>query len=359
MEKINVVVFFGGCSPEYSVSLSSASGVVLNLDRDKYNPLMVGITQEGCWYYYRGPVEKLLNDTWHNPEDCTPAALSPNRGEKRLLLLKESGIESLPLDIAFPVLHGCNGEDGTIQGLCTLAGIPFVGPGVAASAVSMDKSLTKLLAAQAGVRQAAYAIVSAHDFRRDPQAAAQAAASAIGSWPVFVKPCSSGSSVGVAAAQDEAQLLAGLEEAFRWDAKVLVEEFIDGQEIEVAVLGNLSPTASLAGEIAPAQEFYTFDAKYRDDSSKLYIPARIPDAAMETVRAAAVRVYQALGCEGLSRVDFFCTRDTHEIVFNEINTIPGFTSISMYPKLFAHEGIGFTRLLDLLIGFAAGEGAHG
>ncbi len=357
---MNLAILFGGVSNEHEISLLSAAAVLRNLDRGKYRVLPVGITREGKWFLCESVAPGQVEDgSWETTPGIVPVLLPPDRGIHGLYVLRESGAEVIALDCIFPVLHGAGGEDGTIQGLCTLAGIPFVGPGVAASAVSMDKSLTKLLAAQAGVRQAAYAIVSTHDFRRDPQAAAHAAASAIGSWPVFVKPCSSGSSVGVAAAQDEAQLLAGLEEAFRWDAKVLVEEFIDGQEIEVAVLGNLSPTASLAGEIAPAQEFYTFDAKYRDDSSKLYIPARIPDAAMETVRAAAVRVYQALGCEGLSRVDFFCTRDTHEIVFNEINTIPGFTSISMYPKLFAHEGIGFTRLLDLLIGFAAGEGAHG
>lgn len=223
----------------------------------------------------------------------------------------------------------------------------------------MDKSLTKIIVDTTGVRQAAYAVVLRPDYEQDAQAAARAAADKLhGIYPMFVKPCSSGSSVGVARADDFAGLVAGLAEAFRWDTKVLVEEFIDGHEIECAVLGNADPVASTVGEIAPTQEFYTFDAKYNDASSALYIPAHISEKAIETVRQNALRVYTALGCRGLSRVDFFCTYRDEEIVFNEINTIPGFTDISMYPKLFAHAGLSYPALIDRLVELAL-EDAHG
>lgn len=357
---MNLAILFGGVSNEHEISLLSAASILRNLDRGKYNILPVGITREGRWYLCEGTDPARIEDgSWERTPGIVPAFLTPDRGVHGLYVFREEGAEPVRLDCVFPVLHGAGGEDGTVQGLCTLAGIPFVGPGVAASANAMDKSLTKRLVEGTGVRQAAYALVLAPDFARDPRAAAQAAADVVGSWPVFVKPCSSGSSVGVAAANNLRELEDGLAEAFRWDGKVLVEEYIDGREIEVAVLGSREPVASVAGEIAPAQAFYTFDAKYHDDSSKLYIPARIPDAAMDAVREAAVRVYAALGCQGLSRVDFFCTRAGDEIVFNEINTIPGFTSISMYPKLFAYGGLPYGELLDRLIGLALGEDANG
>lgn len=357
---MNLAILFGGTSNEHEISLLSSAAILRNLDGEKYRVLPVGITREGQWYLCEGIDPDLVeNGSWEQQPGNVPALLVPDRGIHGLLALREGRAETVRVDCVFPALHGAGGEDGTIQGLCALAGIPCVGPGVAASANAMDKSLTKRTVEGTGVRQAAYALVLAPDYARDPAAAARAAAERIGSWPVFVKPCSSGSSVGVAAAGDLRELEAGLAEAFRWDSKVLVEKFIDGREIEVAVLGNQEPVASVAGEIAPTQEFYTFDAKYRDDSSKLYIPARIPQQAMQTVREAAVRVYTALGCRGLSRVDFFCTRDGDQIVFNEINTIPGFTSISMYPKLFAHGGLPFPALLDRLISLAMEEEPYG
>jgi len=357
---LNLAILFGGLSSEHEISCISAASVLRNTDRGQYRVYPVGITRDGRWFLYGdADPDKIQDGSWEQELSLAPAQLSPDRGIHGLTVLRGQGVEHIRLDCVFPVLHGFGGEDGTVQGLCTLAGIPFVGPGVSASANSMDKSLTKAIVARTGVRQAAYYLALAPDFSRDPQGSAQAAADAVGSWPIFVKPCSSGSSVGVARANNLDELRAGLEEAFRWDSKVLAEEFIDGHEIEVAVLGNDSPTASVAGEIAPAQDFYTFDAKYRDESSKLYIPAHIPDAAMETVRENAVRIFTALGCKGLSRVDFFCTYQGDEIVFNEINTIPGFTSISMYPKLFAYAGIPFPELIDRLVALAMEEGAHG
>ena len=215
-----------------------------------------------------------------------------------------------------------------------------------------------MVVGHAGVKQAAYYVALRADFEKNAQALMQGAMEVLGTFPVFIKPCSSGSSVGVHKATDLDTLREGLEEAFHWDEKVMVEEFIAGREVEVAVLGNTEPVASIAGEIAPTQEFYTYDAKYKDDSSALYIPARIPEDAMQTVRQNALRVYEAMGCRGLSRVDFFCTFESNEIIFNEINTIPGFTSISMYPKLFAHAGYSYPTLIDALVDLAM-EGRHG
>ena len=353
---ISVLILFGGLSSEHEVSCKSAASILSNIDRKKYNVSVLGITKNGRWKLYdNADPEKIRTGLWEHEPGLRSAVLAPDRAVHGLIIDTGRKTTVRYIDVCFPVLHGFGGEDGTMQGLLTLAGIPYVGPGVAASANSMDKSLTKIIVEKAGVRQAAYYLALRPDFDEDPVAVAKAAEAALGSYPVFVKPCSSGSSVGVTRANDFNELLAGLQEGFRWDNKVLVEEFIDGHEVEVAVLGNRFPIASVAGEVAPTQEFYSYDAKYNDASSELYIPAHIPEEAMETVRANALRVYTALGCRGLSRVDFFCTYRDNEIVFNEINTLPGFTSISMYPKLFAHEGISYADLIDNLIRCALEE----
>lgn len=355
---MKLAVLFGGLSNEHSISCISASSILTNADKTKYDLVPIGITKDGRWFLYENAdPEKVKSGDWEHEPSLRPAVLSPDRGTHGIIL-PDSG-ETIRIDVCFPVLHGMGGEDGTIQGLLTLAGIPFVGPGVAASANSMDKSLTKIIVDTTGVRQADYYIALRPDYEKDAQAVARAAAEKLNNtYPMFVKPCSSGSSVGVARADDFDSLVSGLKEAFRWDNKVLVEEFIDGHEIECAVLGNTDPVASTVGEIAPTQTFYTFDAKYNDDTSALYIPAHISEEAIETVRRNAIRVYTALGCRGLSRVDFFCTYQDNEIVFNEINTIPGFTSISMYPKLFEHAGLSYPALIDRLIELALEE-AHG
>ena len=255
------------------------------------------------------------------------------------------------IDVVFPVLHGENGEDGAMQGLLQLAGIPYVGPNVAASATCMDKTLTKLVMDCAGIRQAAWQLVKAQELAVNPEAVMDAVEKRF-SYPVFVKPAGTGSSVGVAKAKNREALLAALQNAAKFDQKVLVEEFINGHEVEVAVLGNDAPAASICGEIDSGTEFYDYDAKYISDCARLYIPARIDEQTAESVRDTAIRAYQALGCRGLSRVDFFVTYEGNEIVFNEINTIPGFTSISMYPKLFAASGIPYSELLDRLLELA-------
>ncbi len=356
--KMKLLILFGGLSSEHEVSRVSASSIVRNADKEKYDLVTVGITKDGRWLLYENPdPDKMASGAWEQ-DACIPALLSADRSVHGLTILRDGAAQTMRIDCCFPVLHGFGGEDGTIQGLLTLAGIPFVGPGVAASANSMDKSLTKVLVDRAGVRQAAYYVALRADFEKDAQALMQGVMHTLSHFPVFIKPCSSGSSVGVHKANDLETLREGLEEAFHWDEKVMVEEFIAGREIEVAVMGNTEPVASLAGEIAPTQEFYTYDAKYKDESSALYIPARIPEEAMQTVRQNALRVYQAMGCRGLSRVDFFCTFENNEIIFNEINTIPGFTSISMYPKLFGHAGYSYPALIDALVDLAM-EAQHG
>lgn len=341
---MKLAVIFGGVSSEHDISCLSAASILRNLDREKYEVYPVGITQDGRWYYCPDcTADTVENGEWERLTGKVPALFPPDRSVHGLVLLRDGKTETVRLDCVFPVLHGVGGEDGTMQGLLELAGIPYVGCGVAASANSMDKSITKVLVDAAGVRQAKYYLALRYDFERNAEGVVRTAADRLGSFPVFVKPCSQGSSVGVAKANDMLELAAGLTEAFKLDDKVLVEEFIDGHEVECAVLGNHSPIASTVGEIAPAQEFYTFDAKYKDEASQLYIPAHITPQQIETVRQNALRVYAALGCRGLSRVDFFVTHADGEVVFNELNSIPGFTSISMYPKLFAHEGIDYPR----------------
>ena len=353
---MKLAVIFGGVSSEHDISCLSAASILRNLDREKYEVYPVGITQDGRWYYCPDcTADTVENGEWERLNGKVPALFPPDRSVHGLVLLRDGKTETVRLDCVFPVLHGVGGEDGTMQGLLELAGIPYVGCGVAASANSMDKSITKVLVDAAGVRQAKYYLALRYDFERNAEGVVRTAADRLGSFPVFVKPCSQGSSVGVAKANDMLELAAGLTEAFKLDDKVLVEEFIDGHEVECAVLGNHSPIASTVGEIAPAQEFYTFDAKYKDEASQLYIPAHITPQQIETVRQNALRVYAALGCRGLSRVDFFVTHADGEVVFNELNSIPGFTSISMYPKLFDYEGIHYPALLDRLIGLALEE----
>ena len=324
------------------------------MDPEKYNIFPVGITKNGDWIMFGGTDYSLLpSGEWLDHPDNRRAAISPVRGQG-LLSFEGDCVVRERIDVVFPVLHGENGEDGAMQGLLQLAGIPYVGPGVSASAVSMDKTLTKLVADQAGVTQAQWFLVrnSELDLRMDwimNQIEEQFA------YPVFVKPAGTGSSVGVSKAGDRETLRSALLKAGTYDEKILVEEFIEGREVEVAVMGNQSPMASICGEIDSGAEFYDYDAKYITDTSVAYIPARIPEDVAETVRDAAVKIYSAIGCRGLSRVDFFVTYEDNRVVFNEINTIPGFTSISMYPKLFAASGIPYGQLIDELLQMALEE----
>ena len=351
MKKLSVCILFGGVSPEHEVSLRSAESVLNNIDKSKYNVFPVGITKDGDWILYGGKDYSLLpSGEWKNYPGNRRAAISPVRGQG-LLSFEGDCVVRERIDVVFPVLHGENGEDGTVQGLLRLAGIPFVGPHVAASAVAMDKTLTKLVAAQAGIPQADWELVRRGDVEAHMEQKLNLLEQRF-SYPMFVKPAGTGSSVGVSKAADRAALEKALLEASAYDEKVLVEEFIRGREIEVAVMGNDSPVASICGEIDSGAEFYDYDAKYITDTSVAYVPARIPEDVQERVREAAVKVYRAIGCRGLSRVDFFVTYEGNRVVFNEINTIPGFTSISMYPKLFAASGIPYPELIDSLLALA-------
>lgn len=351
MQKLNVCVLFGGISPEHEVSLRSAESVLNNMDPEKYNIFPVGITKEGQWIYYGDTdYSQLPTQQWLNAPNNCPAAISPVRGEG-LLRFTDDGVSRDRIDVVFPVLHGENGEDGAMQGLLQMAGIPYVGPHVSASAVAMDKTLTKLVADNADIPQAAWLLVRSGDLETRMDAVLNEAEGQF-VYPMFVKPAGTGSSVGVSKATSREALKAALLAASIYDEKILIEEFINGREVEIAVMGNRSPMASVVGEIDSGADFYDYEAKYVTDTSVAYIPARVTEEVAEQLREMAVKVYKAIGCQGLSRVDFFVTYRENRIVFNEINTLPGFTSISMFPKLFAASGIPYSTLIDQLLQLA-------
>lgn len=351
MAKLNVCVLFGGISPEHEVSLRSAESVLSNIDKEKYTVIAVGIKKDGQWILFNSDDYSLLPDgSWENHPDNCQAFLSPVRGQG-LVCLQNGTYSCRSVDVVFPVLHGENGEDGAMQGLLQMAGIPFVGSHLAESAVSMDKTLTKLVADNASIPQAAWLLVN----RRDLSTRLDAIVAKIEerfTYPIFVKPAGTGSSVGVSKAANREKLVEALHFAGKYDDKILVEEFIHGREVEVAVLGNANPVASICGEIDSGVEFYDYEAKYVTNTSVAYIPARISEEVAEQVRELAVKLYTAIGAKGLSRVDFFVTFEGERVVFNEINTLPGFTSISMYPKLFCASGIEYPDLIDRLLTLA-------
>ncbi len=351
MKKRTVAVIFGGANSEHEVSCISAASILENIDRDKYDVLAIGITKDGRWYRFLGTPADMRDARWAQPHLISPAFLSPDAGAKAFVeLAADGGCRLLPVDVIFPVLHGRKGEDGTIQGLFEMADIPYVGCHVMASANCMDKAVTKTLLSASGIPNAAWALVTPEELARFD--ALEEALAAKLHYPMFVKPACSGSSVGVGKAKDKAALRAALEVAFGEDEKVLVEEMLTGQEIESAVMGNHNPVAAaVVGEIVPRHEFYDYAGKYLDNSTDLYIPARISDARRDTVREMAVAAYKALGCRGLARVDFFLRPDG-SAVLNEINTLPGFTNISMFPKMFMAAGMTYSEIIDNLIELA-------
>ena len=354
MKKLSVCILFGGVSPEHEVSLRSAEAVLNNMDSSKYHILPVGITKGGDWILFGGTDYSMLPDgTWQDHPGNRRATISPVRGQG-LICFEGDCVVRQQVDVVFPVLHGENGEDGAMQGLLQMAGIPYVGPHISASAVAMDKTLTKLVVDTTDVPQASWHLVRTQDAENRMDRVIEQVEEKF-SYPVFVKPAGTGSSVGVSKAADRVALREALLTAGVYDKKILVEEFIHGREIEVAVMGNESPVASVCGEIDSGADFYDYDSKYVTDTSTAYIPARISEETAEAVREAAVKVYSAIGCRGLSRVDFFVTYEGERIVFNEINTIPGFTSISMYPKLFGASGIPYAQLIDQLLELAMEE----
>lgn len=347
-----ILVIFGGTNSEHEVSLKSAASIISMLDTGKYNIVRLGITKSGQWIKTDASAEQIKDGSWEALPDNICAVLSPDRMDKGLILKKDNGFEILKVDCVWPVLHGKYGEDGTIQGLFELAGLPYVGPGVFSSAVSMDKSQTKIAVEKSNIRQADYYLVRKKAYQENPDGEDRAIKEHFKSvFPLFVKPCSTGSSVGVTKVAKAEDLRAAVEEALIHDEKVLVEETIIGREVEVAVLGNKDPKASVVGEVLSANEFYDYSAKYINSASRTAIPAEIQPEDQERLQQAAVTIYSVLECKGLSRVDFFLTADGTP-VFNEINTLPGFTNISMYPKLWEASGIPNSELVDRLIALA-------
>ena len=356
MSKKNIAVIFGGVSSEHPVSCVSAKSVIENINKDKYNVHMLGITSDGKWYLFEGDTALLPGDKWLDERHITPAFISPDTASHGITVLRESGAENIYLDAVHPVLHGKNGEDGTIQGLFQLAQIPFVGCNHIASAVCMDKAFTNMTADVAGIAQAKWRSINAFEYKKNGDTFLAEAAAYLG-FPIFVKPANAGSSVGISKAKDMNGLVSAMEVAFKEDSKVVLEECIDGFEVECAVLGNEEPMASTVGEILPCNEFYDYEAKYINGDTGLAIPAKnVSREKIDEVRAAALKAYKALGCAGLSRVDFFVDKKSERVYFNEINTLPGFTSISMYPKLWEASGISYADLLDRLIELAIARG---
>ena len=349
MGKKNAVVLFGGQSSEHVVSCMSVINVINHINREIYDLLLIGITEDGHWIKTNS-VEAIQDGSWKN--GSVSAVLSPDATMKSVILLDGEKTELVRADVVFPVLHGLYGEDGTIQGLLELSGIPYVGCGVLSSAVSMDKLYTKIIVKDLGVRQADYIAVMRHELH-DLDPIVKKVEDKF-TYPVFVKPSNAGSSKGVSRAEDGKELKEALILAGEHDRKILVEEMIVGREIECAVFGggNTPAEASGVGEIVAAAEFYDFDAKYYNSESKTVVDPALPEGAAETIRSAAKAIFQAVDGYGLARVDFFVKEDG-TVVFNEINTMPGFTAISMYPMLWEHAGVTKEELVNRLLKHAA------
>lgn len=350
-------MLYGGRSGEHEVSLRSAASVINNLDRGRFDIVPVAIDKQGRWLLHDLKLIQHGIETLPVSDDALAVVLPPTPAEAALVPLKPSGAAArAAIDVVFPVMHGPMCEDGTIQGLLELAAVPYVGCGVLASAVGMDKDIAKRLAAQAGIPVVPWITLRQAAYRRDPRLAQDAIARQLG-FPNFVKPANMGSSVGVSKAKTSQDLSAAIEEAFKYDTKILVEKAIDAREIEVAVLEPLDelagPMTSVPGEVRPTHEFYSYQAKYIDENgAALCIPAELEAQQAETVRRIAANAFTALECEGLSRVDLFLDRASGQFYFNEVNTLPGFTHISMYPKLWEATGIPYAKLLTHLIELA-------
>ncbi len=368
-QKLNVAVIFGGCSPEYGVSLKSAYAVLKFIDRERYNPVMVGISETGDWFHFRGGIELIKEDNWCTPEHCVPALISPDRFAHKLILLNSGMWEYINIDAAFPVLHGKNGEDGTVQGLIELAGIPLVGCGVLASALCMDKDRAHRLAELAGVR-APRAMVLSDQKRNKIDGTRDKGTGGISNYmdkgqedllikfaadigyPLFVKPVRAGSSYGITRAVAEDELRKAVDFAFGYDDQVIVEESIDGFEVGCAVMGNDELTVGVPDEIELSGGFFDFAEKYTLKTSAIHVPARVSGEKLREIQETAKIIYKALGCSGFARVDMFLTPEGG-LVFNEVNTIPGFTEHSRYPNMMKEAGIPFDEMISRIIDTAA------
>jgi D-alanine-D-alanine ligase len=349
MSKLRIAVLFGGRSGEHEVSLTSAKSVLSVLDPKKYEVFEVGITHDGAWL--TGPnARQALEDG--NTGELTPCTILPDPSRAGLFGISKNRLEKISdLDVVFPVLHGTFGEDGTLQGLLELADLAYVGAGVTGSSAGMDKGVFKDVMRANGIPVVESIIVLRSEIEKDMQDIIQRVET-LAPYPLFAKPANLGSSVGISKCNHRSDLAEGLLEAAAYDRRVLIERGVDGREIEVSVLGNDAPEASIPGEILPSREFYSYESKYVDGTSGLLIPAPLPTETAEEVRRMAVSAYKAIDCAGMARVDFFLEKATGKVILNELNTIPGFTSISMYPKLWDASGLPYPALVDRLIELA-------
>jgi len=341
MARTRLAILYGGRSAEHQISVVSARSVMEALDPDRFEVVPIAITRQGRWLLpERTPLELTARDGALPEVEATGSELA---------VRPQEGVQGV--DVVFPILHGPFGEDGTVQGLVELADLPYVGSGVLASALAMDKAMAKVVLAQAGLPQAPYLVVAGRDWRADPDRVAAEVAERL-AYPVFTKPARLGSSIGISKVKTPDGLAAGLADAFAHDTKAVVEQGIVARELECGVLGNDAPEASVVGEVIPGHEFYDFEAKYLDESLKLEIPAQVPEAVTAQVRELSRRAFLALGCEGLARVDFFYEEATGRVLVNEVNTIPGFTPKSMFPLLWAASGLAYPDLVARLVDLA-------
>ncbi|WGX76182.1 D-alanine--D-alanine ligase [Paraclostridium bifermentans] len=350
MRKLSVALIFGGKSGEHDVSRISASSIFKNINKEKYDIHTIGITKDGKWMYYSGSSENIANGKWEELADKTVKInLIPNANSKVGIEFNDGSFKQI--DVLFPVLHGPYGEDGKIQGLFEISNIPYVGCGVLASSVGMDKLICKKVFTQIGLPQVNYTYTTKWEFDISKNDELDRIERTL-NYPIFVKPANMGSSVGISKVSNRNELLSGINEALKYDRRIVLEQGIDAREIEVAVLGNDEVKSSIAGEIIPAKDFYDYEDKYINGVSKLEIPASINAENMMKIRRMAIDAFKAIDGKGLSRVDFFVDRKDEKIYINEINTLPGFTNISMYPKLWDATGIQYTDLIDNLIKLA-------
>ncbi len=340
-------MLFGGESTEYEISLRSATSIIENLDKEKYDLVLVGITRDGKWKLYEGDIEKITNNTWYS-DDLKNISINLSDLDSSLIIYDEKS-EKIHIDCVFIALHGANGEDGSVQGMLKLAHIPYVGPNMLTSCIGMDKAYTKIVLKNEGIDQADWITLNEYD-RGEIIKKIIDAEEKLG-YPMFVKPSNLGSSVGIGKAKNRDELIAAIDNAFKYDRRIIIEEFLSGREVECAVMGKYGVVrASCIGEIKAGSEFYDYDAKYSSESkSELIIPAKFKNGVEEKIKEIAKKVFIALDGKGHSRIDFFVNEEENTIKINEINTLPGFTSISMYPKLFMHEGFTYSEILDRLI----------
>lgn len=344
MNKKNVLIIFGGESNEYEVSLKSASAVIDSIDRNKYNVLTIGITIDGKWLKYNSTTENIRNNTWYKHESCTQAFISPCKSHKGFIEITDLKAKVIPIDVVFPVLHGKYGEDGTLQGLLELSGIPFVGCKTLSSAACMDKAIAHSIVGKAGVKVAKSIII--YDKKDN---VVNKIKERDMNFPIYVKPAKSGSSIGITRISNFKDLNNAIDNAFMQDDKVLLEESIDGFEVGCAILG--SKDNLIVGEVDEVEistGFFDFETKYASEVSKIHAPARIDSSKAEEVKNTAIKIYKLLSCEGMARVDMFIDKKG-DIFLNEVNTLPGFTDGSRYPKMMSLIGLDFTKLIDKLI----------